>query len=80
MRTMAVVVESARRNGRWRVFADGIQRLGAIMNNPWLQTAFSRSKELPTGRCINNCFSSSTIMLESFVDKNKLRHNNKKAD
>lgn len=39
------------------------------MNNPWLQTAFSSSKELSTGRQINNC--SSTFILGSFFRKEK---------
>lgn len=30
-----------RRRGREKVRVSGSQRLGAIMNNPWLQTAFS---------------------------------------
>lgn len=38
------VMESDSRRGFWRVLEDGIQRLGAIVNKPWLHIAFAKLK------------------------------------
>lgn len=53
METVTEVVWSRRRRGRESDFSRGIHRFGAIMKNPWLQTAFSKLKLASTSTNIN---------------------------
>lgn len=51
--------EEETRRGRWRVLVAGSQRFGAIMNSPWLHTAFARSK-------LGSFFNASSITTSPF--------------